>query len=1251
MFNMAYVELAAPAAAEAELPIIGQRCTSTASLHPGEDSSPPYYPEYEKLAYLASANEMMMNNHLQRDRAAENCSSFSENEEQEAADEEQQQNELKTKPIMMNNNHQRHYSKNGFDYRANHNNSSGHYSNHPHHHYYNLPLRNKVAGQMTNGKSAADHYYQQQQNIPVYDEGHEVKYQKMKTTVAAVQAELKQAKETLIALKNDKKKLKAEKFELLSQMKEVYSTLETKEAELREFIQQFEQKMLETDQGIKKLIIDKEKAEKDREEFAEVARQTSELLNLTKANLDLEQAETSKLRCQLKELQGRFALLTDRNLNAAENLHNLYANSSTKDNRIKVTGCEISEKVSGATVKPLIKCSSFDESQNRNDSTTDDKAGVQNDDVLRRRRQSTSKNRSGKNQSIAVTSPSKSENRLSKLFHLGRTKSKETASDCSSIPETNDNSSKDQISDDLCMAEKADKLVEARQMPIVRWRQAHVLAWLELELGMGQYAKIFAENVKSGRVLINLTNNELERSLKLTNPMHKKKLRLAIEEYRAPALWKFPLIKEVNTHFVCTTFLPSIGLSNYADLFRTNLIDGRIMNYLNKDQMVKYLNISKRFHQNSILKGIELLRLFDYDVKVIFCLIFCLLNKRRVACEKENEDLLVWTNARLSKWLRQIDLDEYVSNIENSGLHGAVTVLDAGFCAETFANVLKIPSHKKMIRKHLADEFDVLQQQSRNRILSDQTFKPKDYAVGRSIPKSLSSTKHFMRSNTADGHENSGFEGLANLKKRKGIRGSIVRAFGSKTENNDYEKVDSDFLFKFGDELATTKVQSAENFSKSDDTGHHNGEPSSAARHMSGSVGAGLDRSSATLSSTTSDLGSSIERSQHLKTILAPASQVLTQKPMTSNESTPKKCSGVKLAAANLFGSSSPLRRTGSSTTVKNGGGAEHSSGSTASSSFGNVLRASLFLRSNDHDRLVVDPQNKTRSDLWGRSPCSTSSSPAASSSNNNNNYVKMRRKKLGGNGDEKSSGGGDGGRSLGACKRPHSMGDFSIKSISPFFDHQLNDNQKSNEAKNVDHSLITYLVNKQLSKNWVSVENLHKNHMDSSEQKFESSASSNNEPPPSSNERRKIETIAECRELETSGEYQQSVKAADDNRSTDNNFPPFPCVSSSISAIDDVSPNRKIYEQCRNDSLLSRGGWRKRRARSVYSLTVTPTLREQTEFWPAENGNVDKTPQPLTFQVRTGLSEQTTATSCRQFDNQLFAILKAEHIWDGVAD
>lgn len=91
-------------------------------------------------------------------------------------------------------------------------------------------------------------------------------------------------------------------------------------------------------------------------------------------------------------------------------------------------------------------------------------------------------------------------------------------------------------------AEKLRLLREASALPIERWRASQVLAWLEVALGMPQYSSRCAENVKSGKVLLELNDNELESGLGLGHPMHRKKLRLAIEEQRRPELIRYPTI-------------------------------------------------------------------------------------------------------------------------------------------------------------------------------------------------------------------------------------------------------------------------------------------------------------------------------------------------------------------------------------------------------------------------------------------------------------------------------------------------------------------------------------------------------------------------------------------------------------------------------------------------------------------------------------------------------------------------------------
>lgn len=51
---------------------------------------------------------------------------------------------------------------------------------------------------------------------------------------------------------------------------------------------------------------------------------------------------------------------------------------------------------------------------------------------------------------------------------------------------------------------------------------------------------------------------------------------------------------------------------------------------------------------------------------------------------------------------------EYADNLTNSGIHGAVLVLEPTFNAEAMATALGIPSGKHILRRHLAEEMSAI---------------------------------------------------------------------------------------------------------------------------------------------------------------------------------------------------------------------------------------------------------------------------------------------------------------------------------------------------------------------------------------------------------------------------------------------------------------------------------------------------------------------------------------------------------------
>lgn len=95
--------------------------------------------------------------------------------------------------------------------------------------------------------------------------------------------------------------------------------------------------------------------------------------------------------------------------------------------------------------------------------------------------------------------------------------------------------------------------------PMSQWRAGTVQAWLEVIMAMPMYIRSCSENVKSGKVrvgrcreeedglrlgsgwcslllflqvLLGLTDEDLELGLGVSSMMHRRKLRLAIEDYR-----------------------------------------------------------------------------------------------------------------------------------------------------------------------------------------------------------------------------------------------------------------------------------------------------------------------------------------------------------------------------------------------------------------------------------------------------------------------------------------------------------------------------------------------------------------------------------------------------------------------------------------------------------------------------------------------------------------------------------------------
>ncbi|CAN8015041.1 unnamed protein product, partial [Ixodes persulcatus] len=590
--------------------------------------------------------------------------------------------------------------------------------------------------------------------------------------------ELANAKEALAALKQDRKRLKAEKFDLLNQMKQLYGTLEDKEQELRDFIRNYEQRMHDSDQSLKQLAQEREECDRERWNLLKHARDESERCVALRAQLGLKEAHIKQLHEQLQQAQERLSYMSD-----AESLRGVSNGFQSSASRrscrspahgglnppVAAVGYDSSPKhhASGCLLdspkkSPVSVCSaaalpglsrSAEEIYQSSGSSDTSAAGA-----LRGVPGKPKKRRDGRSPWGSISRVFL-RNRQRKglepgLYHPGNASGTPDGSPQHSVqaqlhqqrqrsswsPQGSGPPSGSGLEPAECAAQQR-LLEEAQGTPMERWRAPTVLAWLELALAMPMYGPMCAENIKSGKILLELSDTELESCLGITNVMHRRKLRLAIEEHREPSVCPYPKMCLVTHTWVCGEWLSSLGLPSYGEAFREQLVDGRVLDTLSRRDLEKRLGVASRQHQASLLRGVQLLRTLRFDLRA--------LAHRRALCRHLDVDPVVWTNQRFVQWARSVDLGEYAENLRESGVHGALVVLEPSFSAETMAQALGIPSSKNIIRRHLTTELENLVQPARMSLEAEAVVESKGGSERRLASATGSLGRSFARSSRA----------------------------------------------------------------------------------------------------------------------------------------------------------------------------------------------------------------------------------------------------------------------------------------------------------------------------------------------------------------------------------------------------------------------------------------------------------------------------------------------------------------------
>ncbi|AWO98216.1 putative liprin-beta-1-like [Scophthalmus maximus] len=253
----------------------------------------------------------------------------------------------------------------------------------------------------------------------------------------------------------------------------------------------------------------------------------------------------------------------------------------------------------------------------------------------------------------------------------------------------------------------------AVDVPFSRWSRDDVCDWLH-EQGLGFCAVQGQSWIKSGQSLLQASQHDLEKELGMKQPLHRKKLQLALQ-----ALGSDDLEGRLDHNWV-TRWLDDIGLPQYKSHFEEARVGGRMLHFMTVDDLLS-LKVGSVLHHLSIKRAIQVLRLNAYEEN-------CL---RRRPSDENNitpAEVSQWTNHRVMEWLRSVDLAEYAPNLRGSGVHGGLMVLEPRFNVEALALLLNIPPNKTLLRRHLATHFHLLVGSEAQRLKQDCLENP-DYTV------------------------------------------------------------------------------------------------------------------------------------------------------------------------------------------------------------------------------------------------------------------------------------------------------------------------------------------------------------------------------------------------------------------------------------------------------------------------------------------------------------------------------------------
>ncbi|GBO02014.1 Liprin-beta-1 [Araneus ventricosus] len=146
--------------------------------------------------------------------------------------------------------------------------------------------------------------------------------------------------------------------------------------------------------------------------------------------------------------------------------------------------------------------------------------------------------------------------------------------------------------------------------PFAKWDSSLICDWLA-SIGLSMYVPECKKWVKNGDQMLKASTSDFEKELNIKNPLHRKKLLLAINGAKEQTGDAVEPAGKIDHQWV-VRWLDDIGLPQYKDAFYDARVDGRMLHQLTLEDL-SHLKVTNLLHHISIKTGIQVLRENNFD--------------------------------------------------------------------------------------------------------------------------------------------------------------------------------------------------------------------------------------------------------------------------------------------------------------------------------------------------------------------------------------------------------------------------------------------------------------------------------------------------------------------------------------------------------------------------------------------------------------------------------------------------------------